>query len=253
MNGHSIIHQLPRIKTITIDPNHDYPDVDPSNNTIEGTPPKPVPQGTTANDVINKYLNAIGGTDKIKDIKDLSFTATGSVQGQNISFTREYKVPGKMLILVTLPGMNTTAQKLVVNGDSVSMISMGNAAPVDDATRKRYQEQAVPFPEINYSKAGYTLQLAPTLTNINGTDAYVITVTSPSGAVSRKYYDAQTGLKLRDEVVSEQGTASYDYSNYKNVSGIMIPFTQTVSQGVDFTLTVTDAKVNSGLKDEDFK
>ncbi len=242
-----------KIKTITIDPDHDYPDVNPSNNTLDGNPPKPVPQGTTANDVISKYLTAVGGTDKLKDIKDFSYTATGSVQGQNISFTREYKLPGKMLILVTLPAMNTTAQKLVVNGDSVSMINMGSAAPVNDAAKKRYQEQATPFVEMNYSNAGYKLELAQTLYNINGKDAYMITITSPSGAVSKKYYDAQTGLKLRDEVISDQGTGTFNYSNYKEVSGIMVPFTQTVSQGVEFTLNVTDAKINSGLKDEDFQ
>ncbi len=242
-----------RIKSVTIDPNHDYPDINPSNNKLSGAPPKPVPQGTTANDVINKYLDAVGGTDKIKDIKDLSYTAKGNVQGQDITFTREYKVPGKMLILVALPGMNATAQKLVVNNDSVSMQSMGNTVPVNDAMTKRYQEQAYPFPEINFSNSGYTLQLDPMLTNIDGKDAYMITVTYPSGTVSKKYYDAATGLKLRDETTTDQGTTSYDFSNYKNVDGIMLPFTQVVSQGVDFTLNVTDAKVNSGLKDEDFK
>jgi len=242
-----------KIKKVTIDPHHDYPDINPSNNTMEGNPPKPVPAGTSANDVINKYLNAIGGADKLKDVKDLSYTATGSVQGQNISFTREYKVPGKMLILVTLPGMNTTAQKLVVNGDSVSMINMGNPVPVGDASKKRYIEQATPFPELNYNNAGYKLQLEPTFFNIDGKDAYVITITSPAGTVSKRYYDAQTGLKLKDEVITEQGTASYAYSNYKEVNGIMLPFNQTISQGVDFTLTITDAKINNGLKDEDFQ
>ena len=97
------------------------------------------------------------------------------------------------------------------------------------------------------------MQLAPELTNINGKDAYVITVTSPSGTTSKKYYDAQTGLKLRDDITGDQGTSTYDYDNYKEVSGIMVPFTQKVSQQVEFTLTVTDAKINSGLKDEDFK
>ena len=242
-----------RIKTITIDPNHDYPDVNPSNNILAGNPSKPIPQGTTANDVINKYLIAIGGTDKINNIKDLSFSATGNVQGQDLKFTREFKVPGKVLILVTLPGMNMTAQKIVVNGDSVSMINMNNAAPVDKATRNRYKEIATPIAEVDYNKTGYSLQLAPTLSNIDGKDCYMVTVTSPSGIISKKYYDAQTGFKVRDEVTSEQGILSYDYDNYKDVSGIMLPFTQKVSQGVDFTLTVTEAKINSGLKDEDFK
>ncbi len=242
-----------RIKKITIDPNHDYPDIDPSNNTIEGNPSKPVPQGTTANDVINKYLTAIGGTDKINSIKDLYFTATGSVQGQDIKFTREYKVPGKMLVLIMLPSMNMTAQKLVVNGDSVLMTNMNNVMPVDEATRNRYKEQTTPFTEVNFNKTGYTLQLAPMLSNIDDKDCYMVTVTAPSGIVSKKYYDAQTGLKVRDEVTGDQGTSSYDYSDYKNVSGIMLPYTQKVSQGVDFTLAVTEAKINSGLKDDDFK
>ncbi|MBV9962620.1 MAG: M1 family peptidase [Parafilimonas sp.] len=241
------------ISKITIDPDHDYPDVNPSNNILEGKPQKPVPQGTTANDVINKYLTAIGGVNKINDVKDYSFTATGSVQGQDISFTRKFKVPGKMLLEISLPAMNMTIQKLVVNGDNVSMTSQGQAATINENDKKRYQEGAYPFTEVNYSKTGYTLQLAPTLENIDGKDAYVITVTSPSATVSKKYYDVQTGLKLREVIIGDQGNTTYSYSNYKEVSGIMIPYTITVSQQADFALNVTDAKINSGLKDEDFQ
>jgi outer membrane lipoprotein-sorting protein len=242
-----------KITKITIDPDHDYPDINPSNNVLEGKAQKPVPAGTTANDVINKYLTAIGGADKINNIKDYSYTATGSVQGQSISFTREYKVPGKMLLVISLPGMNTTLQKLVVNGDSVSMVAQGQAVPVKEDDKKHYLELANPFAETSFNKPGYTLQLSPTLDNVDGKDAYVITVTSPSGTVSKNYYDAQTGLKLKDETSGDQGTSSFTFSNYKDVSGIMVPFTQTVSQQVEFTLNVTDAKVNSGLKDEDFQ
>jgi hypothetical protein len=241
------------ISRITIDPDHDYPDVNPSNNTLEGKPQKPVPAGTTANDVINKYITAIGGADKINGIKDFSYTATGDVQGQNIKFTREYKLPGKMLLEVTLPAMNMTAQRLVVNGDSISMTAQGKNYPVDEADKKRYQEQTYPFTEINYSKPGYSLQLAPMLENIDGKDAFVITVTAPSGTVSKKYYDAATGLKLKDEVSTGQGSSTFTYSDYKEVNGIMFPFTQVVSQQVDFNLKVTDVKVNSDLKDEDFQ
>src|SRR4029078_7879643 len=45
-----------KIKKITIDPDHNYPDINTSNNTLQGAPQKPVAQGTTANDVINKYI-----------------------------------------------------------------------------------------------------------------------------------------------------------------------------------------------------
>ena len=146
-----------------------------------------------------------------------------------------------------------TAQKLLVTTDSVVLTAQGQTIPLDDADKKRYQEQAYPFPEINFSKTGYSLQLAPTLDNVDGKDVYVITVTSPSGAISKKYYDAQTGFKVKDELITDQGNSSYAYSDYKEVSGIMVPFTQTVSQQIDFTLTVSEVKVNSGLNDEDFQ
>ena len=203
--------------------------------------------------MINKYLTAVGGVDKINSIKDFSYTATGSVQGQNISFARKYKVPGKMLLEISVPAMNMTVQKLLVTPDSVSLNGQGQSIPLEDADKKRYHEQAFPFPEVNFSNPGYSLQLAPSLDNVDGKDVYVVTVTSPSGTVSKKYYDAGTGFKLKDEIIEEQGKASFSFSNYKEVSGIMFPFTQIVSQQVDITLNVTDAKINSGLTDADFK
>jgi hypothetical protein len=90
------------ITKITIDPNHDYPDINPSNNSLNG---KPVPKGTTANDVINNFLTAVGGADKINSIKDFSYVAKGTVQGQDIQFEKKYKSPDKLLLLITLPAI----------------------------------------------------------------------------------------------------------------------------------------------------
>lgn len=241
------------IKKVTIDPSHDYPDIDPSNNTREGSPKKPVPAGTTANDVINKYLTAIGGADKINALKDFSYSAKGSVQGQEIVFGRKFKVPGNMLLEISLPSMNMTVQKLLVTPTDVTLNAQGQSIPLDDADKKRYQEQAYPFPEVNYSK-GYTLDLAPMLESIDGKDVYVVTITSPSGSVSKKFYDAATGLKVKDEVKTEEGQQStFGYADYKDVNGIKFPYTLNISQQVDFVLSVTDVKVNSGLTDADFK
>jgi hypothetical protein len=175
------------------------------------------------------------------------------VQGQNITFTRKYKLPGKMILLIDVPAMNMTVQKLLVSGDSVTLTAQGQTAQIDEANKKRYLESATPFPEINFAKPGYDLKLAPTLDEVDGNDAYVITVTYPSGTVSKKYYDAQTSLKLKDELITDQGVSSFSFSDYRDVNGIMIPYKQTVNQQFEIVLNVSDAKINSGLKDEDFK
>ena len=158
-----------------------------------------------------------------------------------------------MVLEISLPKMNMTLNKTIINRDSVIITTQGQNVPIEDEDKKRYQEQAYPFPEVNFGKSGYSLQLAPTLDDVNGKDAYVITVTSPSGAVSKKYYDAATGLKLKDEVSTDQGSSTYSYSDYRDVSGVKIPYKLDVTQQVGFTLNVTEAKVNSGLTDADFQ
>lgn len=242
-----------KIKKIIIDPNHDYPDINPSNNTFSGAPLKPVPLGMTPANVINTYLKAIGGADKIKDIKDFSYTATGNVQGQDIKLEYKYKAPDHILQAISLTASNMVVQKTLVKGDSVSMSSMGQAQPVDDATGKKIKEQAVPFPELDYSKPGYQLSLAPDMDNIDGKDAYVVSLMSPSGVSSKEYFDVATGLKLRRETTTGDAPGSISFADYKEVNGIMFPSSETISQNVEIHLEVKDVKINSGLKDEDFK
>jgi hypothetical protein len=242
-----------RIKKVTIDPDHDYPDINPSNNSLSGAPLKPVPQGMSATGVINSYLKAIGGVDKIKDVKDLSYTATGTVQGQNIKLVVKYKIPGMMYQAISLASSNNVFQKTLVKGDSVIVFAMGQSRPVDSASRISMREQAAPFRELNYSKAGYQLSLAPYVENINGKDVYVVNVVSPSGTKTKESFDASTGLKLRTETTSDNSPTSIIYGDYNEISGILFPSKETISEQIEVPLTITDVKINSGLTDEDFK
>jgi hypothetical protein len=242
-----------KIKKITIDPNHDYPDINPSNNTFSGAPVKPVPAGTTATDVVNAYLKAIGGVDKIKAIKDFSYTATGNVQGQDILLVSKFIVPGHMLQTITLSSSNTVVQKTLVNGDSVNLSSMGQTQPVDEATGKRVKGQSTPFPELDYLNTGYQLSLAPMMENVDGSDAYVVSVKSASGIDLKEYYDAATGLKLRREATVGGAPTSTSYGKYIAVSGIMFPSSEIISQGIEIPLNIKEVKINSGLKSDEFK
>ncbi len=242
-----------KIKLVTIDPDHDYPDINTDNNSLTGAPLKPVPSGMTGADVISAYLKAIGGADTVKAVKDMSYTATGTVQGQDIKVEMKYKAPDHLMQSITLVSSNTVVQKTIVNGDSVSVTSMGNAAPVDEATRKRIKDQANPFPQVTYAGSGYSLSLAPLMENLDGKDAYVVTVTTPSGNTIKDYYDAGTGLELKKELNNGDVPTTITYGDYQEVNGIMIPFKETISQQVEIPLTLKNVRINSGLTDEDFK
>lgn len=241
------------IKKITIDPDHDYPDIDPSNNTFTGEPLKPVPTGMTATDVINNYVKAVGGKDKIEGIKDFSYTAKGEVQGQGLEMVNKYKAPDHLLLTITLTSSNTVIQKELVNGDSVSLSAMGQPHQVDEATKKRIKESAMPFPEIDYAKSGVQLTLEPMMAKVDDKDAYVVDISNDSKNSVKEYYDAETGLKLKKEVTSAAGPQSTLYSDYREVDGIKFPYLMTISSSVDIPLKITDLKINSGLKDDEFK
>ena len=241
------------IKKVIIDPDHDYPDINPANNTFTAAPLKPVPQGLSAKEVINDYLKAIGGADKIKAIKDYSYTAKGNVQGQGIQYVQKYKAPNHMLLMIMLTASNQVLQKVVVNGNDVSLSAMGQDHTIDSATKERLKEQTLPFPETEFLNSSYQLSLMPMIADVDGKDTYVVEVKSPSGTEIKEFFDATTGLKLKKEIESKNGSSSVTYDDYKEVNGIMIPYSETISQGVDIPLKATDVKVNSGLKDEEFR
>ena len=244
-----------RITKVVIDPDKAFPDIDPSNNVWSGSSKK-VPANVSAKDVINKYLQAIGGADKIKAIKDQTITATGSVQGTEIKMTKKFKSPDKFLLDVFIPTMNVHASKLVVNGDSVSAIQMGAPTPLDAGSKERIKANLALIPEIDYLKDGVEMQLSPNIvTDDNGKDTYLITVKEEEDMISELYYDVATGLLVKKiSRNGEQETGAIETSDYREVNGVKFPFllkNNIGGQQIDFK--VDEIKINSGLTDTDFK
>ena len=244
-----------KIKSITIDPEHDFPDINPSNNIWTGqAAERPVPAGVSANDVIGKYLTAIGGKDKLLAVKDLQTVGTASVQGQKVVVTHTFVAPGNLSLDIELPALNTMhALHLVVKGDSVSLSQMGQTPQLDEDAKKDIREEANPFEELNFSKEGYKTELT-SIKNINGKDVYELKVTGPTGKTFLYYYDLATGLRTRVVKNNPQGQTTTDYSDYRDVSGIKFPWHVDDNQGeIDLDMTIQSVKVNAGLTVADLK
>ncbi|WP_343669912.1 M1 family metallopeptidase [Chitinophaga sp.] len=244
-----------KLTGVVIDPAKGLPDVDPSNNVWKGEVRK-VAAGTTATDVINRYYAAIGGIDKLNAIKDQSMSALGSVQGTEISMVKKYKSPDKYFMDIYIAAMGAHASRLVINGDSVIAEQMGNRMPVDADMKKALKSSLEIIPERQYLSDGAKVTLSPDLDQVNGKDAYKITVTEPDGEVIELYYDAATYYKVKS--VNRQGdqvTGMLEFSDYKDVSGVKFPFTlvNTIGGNQQINFKVSEVKINSGLSDSEFK
>lgn len=241
-----------KIAYVTLDPDHVLPDVNPDNNSLSG---QLVPKGLTANDVINAYVSAVGGEGKLKDIKDLTVKSDGTFQGVSIKLEVKYKTPDKFYENMIAPAYNNfVVTNLVINGDSIRMKQFNADTKVSAAQKPGIMNRNRLFPELDFGKSDYKMELAPGMQVVNGKLAYLITVTNPGGIRTRQYYDPQTGFKLR-RITETEGATPTEYSDYRGIpTGVKIPYVEKTSVGGSVTeFKVTSTAVNSGLTNEDFK
>lgn len=245
-----------KIAGVVIDPNGDFPDIDPSNNTFKEAAGKPLPAGSTVTSVLNKYIDAIGGADKVKAIKDVTTVEKAEVEGAEVILTSRAKRPGQYYMDMVVPAMNNMLiTKVIINGNDIKLMAMNQAVPdLNDARKQALKETVLLFPELDYSSSGNQVVLDPSLTTVNGEDAFVVTTTTPAKVVVKNYYSVASGLKLQQAIAASDDEATTNYADYKEVNGVKFPHTRSAKmQGHELLFKNTSLKVNSGLKDQDFK
>jgi predicted Zn-dependent peptidase len=210
---------------------------------------KPAPAGVTAEQVINNYITAIGGAKKLKKVKDLTIKAGASMQGQTINFDTYMKAPDKMFFQVG-SGAMVFATQIYNAGKGVASSPMGGESkPIEGDELATLKEGALIFSEMYYTTLGYTTELLGIEEQKDQKHLYKIQVNKGGDRKDTEYYDVQTGLKVRAE--GKSGTT--EYSDYKDVDGILYPNTIKQSMGgQSFNLTVSEIKVNAKLKDDLF-
>ena len=238
-----------KINLVTLDPEHVLPDINPDNNSFSGIA---MPAGTTANSVLKKYLDAIGGTDKIRNIKDLTIVVNGQISGIQIQQTSQYKMPDQFSQDLKIPAYNLT-RHTTVNKDSVKTLQNNQPVQLTQSEKSLIKQSQKLFPELNYGTS--TPVLDSNVKIIDNQPVYLLTVTGANGNLVKSYYDMVSGLKLREVRDFSGYNTTSDYSDYQNVgNGIKIPYTtKTTLFDNHIELKVSDAKVNSGLSESLFR
>jgi len=202
-----------------------------------------VDANVTAASVADKYINAIGGLAAVQKVTSISSDATTKIQGMDMSMKLIQAKGGKMLMELKMAG--NTLQKIVFDGKDGYQQAQGQKVPLTD---KEKAEMADPelFPELTFAKSA-DIKVAG-IEKYNNEDSYVV-----KGPKDTYYYSVKTGLKTGEIKVSEGGSIPTSYNNYKDVSGVKLPFTIIQNMGgMDVDLTVQSYQLNQA-KDSDFK
>ena len=235
-----------------IDPDHVLPDVNPENNALSGVT---MDKTVTASAVLKAYFDAIGGVDRVKDIKDLTINAEGTIQGFQVLRVDKYKQPNEFFQDAVIPNFNNFDwSRIVIVGDSISLKSGGRPQKLNPAESGPVHARYKLFPELDFDKPGYTMMLGDKYSIVNGTLAYEVTVKDPNGLSVKYFYDQKTGLKLKQFTDAPNAT-HIEFGNYQSINtGVKIPFAEknTVNGNpVDFK--ITSATANTNLTDDTFK
>ncbi len=213
----------------------------------------------TADDIVEKYLSAIGGRAALAKITSRSTTGTMTMSLPN------GQVSGSIEILNQQPNRARTLLKLDLSSVGAGQVTReqrfdGTTAYVLDSmqgnreitgTQLESMKNAMfPTPLLGYKERGATVELAGK-EKVDGRDAYVLIFKPKTGSVARQFIDAETYLPARVVVkldIPEAGgevEQTSDLSDYRVVDGVKIPFTVKVSSAIqNFTIAVTKVEHN---------
>ena len=207
----------------------------------------------TAQSVIEDYIEALGGSAKLKAVKTLQLAMKASMMGQEASFETFQMAPDKYASKMQMMGMVVQEQKY--NGVKASVGQMGkNQILTEGSELAEIKKQAILFEQLRYNTTGYKMELKG-IENVEGSNCYKLVVTDPMEKQTTEFYDVKSGLLMRTVSASEKMTMTIDYKDYKAVDGIMIPHTSSISGVMPTALVMeaTNVAINKEISPDTFK
>lgn len=205
----------------------------------------------TAEQIIEKNIEATGGRAAYEKQKSLIASGTIEMTMQGIKGTMvTYQAnPDKIMAVMTIPQMGDFKQgydgKIAWSSDKINGL------------RKLQGEERASFIRTaNNSNLNWkSLYKSATVTGrvkVGERDTYAIKFVPKEGEPTTQYFDVETFLVLRADVVqvSAQGKIAVEsyLSDYRIVGGVKMPFKTRMKTPVgDMILTLTSAKVNTPI------
>lgn len=213
-----------------------------------------IPGDLSAKDIINHYINAIGGRDSLFNIHDRITTMNGPVQGFDVTTTIYQKAPNLFKQVVDAGQMK---QEITFDGKQGIMQSAGQEMQIKGDELEKLKYQSSMYLLLDLDSLGIKLMLGG-IEKVNRKDAYKIEMIFPSGTKWTQYYDPETGLKVKEtkDISTPQGDFLQEilYGDYKTVSGVKFPFTVKQSMGAqNMEFKIVSIKINTGIPDSKFE
>jgi hypothetical protein len=210
---------------------------------------KPAEQLPSVDQILNRYVQALGGKAAIERLTSMAMTGAIEVQSAGLKGKAELiaHVPNKYLLKIEIDGIGAFSQGFdgtagwaqdPINGlRDISGLELAQLKREADLHRDAHLKDV------------YTKLVVKGKEKVGTSDVYVVEGTLPEGGSEKLYFDTQGGLLLRTDSVSRspQGEIPVEgyIEDYKEVNGVKVPVTlRQVTSVLTSTIKFTDIKSN---------
>ena len=231
----------------------------------EGEPKRPEPEKAdaaapalpTADEILNKYIQAVGGAAALEKITSRVEKGTINFGGQQLPVEVLAKAPNKRISLVHTP-----------NGDNVTAFDghagwIGNPGPRPPREMSAQENEAIGFDATFYLPTELKQMFAqfrvrPAAEKIGGHDVVQLIGANPGKPPMRLFFDKESGLLVRSIRYADtplgRNPTQVDYADYRADGGVKIPYQWTVARPLGrFTIQVTELQQNVPVDDKKFE
>jgi photosynthetic reaction center cytochrome c subunit len=206
-----------------------------------------------ADQIVDKYIQALGGASAIEKFDTLTEKGTASFGKLKVPIEIFAKAPEKRLTVMTMPNAESTTAYDGTAGWTSTPRGLREAHGGDldamkmDADLHFALDLKQLFPELKTAGTG----------KIGNQDVYIV-IGRQRGAPSIKFYfDQQSGLLARILRYSDSplglNPTEVDYADYRDLNGIKVPYQWTTARpGNQFTIQIEQAQQNVPVDDSKF-
>src|SRR6186997_819542 len=210
----------------------------------------------TAEEIITKHIEAIGGAAAWKKVNSLYYEGKMTVQGAEINLTLTSLNGKGVRQNISLMGM-TGYQIITPTAGWNFMPFQGQTSPepmTADELKQSADDLDVQGKLVDYKSKGNTVEYLGK-DDVEGTECFKLKITSKAGNIETVFIDPKSYYIVRSVAKrtanGQESDVPTDLSNYQKLpEGIVVPFSIKLSDG---ELVISKAEVNKKIDESTFK
>ncbi len=202
-------------------------------------------------DIVNKYLNAIGGSEEVRKVNSISSKIIIEINETILVGKDKAMYPNKHSTELTI--QDDFFRKTVFDGIKGYQIQFDSKRDLSENEIKEFMDEKGVIPQLYYTNLDYSVEYVGN-GKIDDEKTYKLKIKMPSGRLSIQQYSTMSGLLLKEETTSiEKNLVIIEYRNYTKVGNVLFPLEiRKKNNDEEFKIVYSDLLINEDVQLKDF-